>query len=65
MAEYKPDGTLAWQADVRFPTSAMRLPNGNTLVVSMIELRVVELNRDGGVVWQMNTEGRPWRARRR
>jgi hypothetical protein len=65
VAEYAPDGKLTWQASVRFPTSASRLPNGNTLVVSMVEQRVVELNRSGDVVWEFRTDGRPWRARRR
>jgi hypothetical protein len=65
VVEYTPDGKIFWQANIRWPTSAVRLTNGNTLVVSMMEQRVVELNRDGQVVWEFRPGGRPWRALRR
>lgn len=58
-------GRIVWQASVPYPTSAVRLPGGNTLVVSMTGNRVVELNPAGQEVWSYNPEGRPWRARRR
>jgi hypothetical protein len=50
---------------VTSPTSAVRLPNGHTLVVSMMQQRIVEIDRQGQEVWSYRTEGRPWRARRR
>jgi HEAT repeat protein len=65
VAEYDLDGKLLWQAHVRFPISAVRLANGNTLVVSMTERKVVELNREGREVWSHAAEGRLWRARKR
>jgi hypothetical protein len=65
VAEYDLDGRLLWQAQVRFPISAVRLANGNTLVVSMTERKVVELDREGREVWSHAVEGRLWRARKR
>lgn len=65
VVEYDAEGKPRWQASAQRPTSAVRLPNGNTLVVSMIGQQVVELNRDGREVWKHQTDGRPWRARRR
>jgi hypothetical protein len=65
VAEYDLDGKLLWQASVRFPTSAVRLANGNTLAVSMREKRAVEVDRDGKEVWSHTAEGQLWRARKR
>jgi hypothetical protein len=65
VVEYDADGRVLWQVNVQFPTSAVRLTNGNTLVVSMLRQRVIEVNRDGNEVWSYRTDGRPWRARRR
>jgi hypothetical protein len=65
VVEYDAEGKPRWQANAVRPTSAVRLPNGNTLVVSMTSQQVVELSRDGREVWKHQTDGRPWRARRR
>jgi hypothetical protein len=65
VVEYSPDGKVQWSAAVTSPTSAVRLPNGHTLVVSMMQQRIVEIDRQGQEVWSYRTEGRPWRARRR
>ena len=65
VAEYNAEGEIVWKAPVATPTSVARLPNGNTLVVSLGQQRVVELARDGSEVWSCPTDGRPWRARRR
>jgi HEAT repeat protein len=64
VAEYDLEGKLIWEATVPAPSSASRLPNGNTLVVSAGQ-RVVELNRTGQTVWELKENLRPWRARRR
>ncbi|MBM4069830.1 MAG: hypothetical protein FJ271_12885 [Planctomycetes bacterium] len=65
VVEYDAEGKPRWQVSAQRPTSAVRLPNGNTLVVNMLGQQVVEFNRDGREVWKHQTDGRPWRARRR
>jgi hypothetical protein len=65
VVEYDLEGAVRWQAKVQYPSSAVRLPNGNTLVVSMLRHHVVELTHDGNEVWSYRTDGRPWRARKR
>jgi hypothetical protein len=66
VVEYDFDGNQVWQAAVNYPTSATRLPNGNTLVVSMTRGQVVEIDREGKEVWSQATPGgRPYRARKR
>lgn len=65
VVEYDAQGKSVWEANVTFPTSAVRLPNGHTLAVSMSQNKVVELARDGKELWTYQTDGRPWRARRR
>lgn len=46
-------------------SSVQRLPNGNLLVASPSQRRVVELNERGEAVWEMNVEGGPQRASKR
>lgn len=65
IVEYDLEGKELWSAAMLQPISATRLSNGNTLVVSMAQQRVVELNPQGQQVWEYRTDGRPWRARRR
>lgn len=68
VAEFDAEGKKVWEARMQQPASAVRLPNGNTLVAcSFGNQQVVELDRSGNVVWQSNgaPNGRPWRARRR
>jgi hypothetical protein len=65
VVEYSADGQAVWSVAAPLPISAVRLPNGNTLVVCMQQQRVVELTHDGREVWSYQTDGRPWRARRR
>jgi hypothetical protein len=65
VVEYSPEGKVLWQAPVPWPTSAVRLPNGNTLVVSRNHASVVELSPAGQEVGRQVLEGRLWRARRR
>jgi len=64
VVEYDQHGKVTWQASVPFPISAVRLANGNTLAASM-QNQVMELARDGKVVWQYQADSRPWRARKR
>jgi len=65
VVEYDADGKAGWSVEVKSPTSAMRLPNGNFLVVSLTLRRVSEINRQGQEVWSYQSDGNPWRARRR
>lgn len=65
VVEYDLQGKVVWQANIQYPTSAVRLANGNTLVVSMTNQRIVELDRSGKEIWSHQAGGRTWRARRR
>jgi hypothetical protein len=62
-------GAPVWQATFKYPTSAQRLPNGNTLVATAQSPSpmVAELDRNGQTVWDYKPTdgGVPWRARRR
>jgi hypothetical protein len=51
VAEYDADGRLLWEATAPGPVSAERLPDGHTLV-GCTEAGVIEMDRDGQVVWQ-------------
>jgi HEAT repeat protein len=64
VAEYDLTGKMVWEAKVQAPSSATRLPNGNTLVASGSQ-RIIELNRAGQTVWEAKENIRPWKARRR
>jgi hypothetical protein len=60
--EYKPDGTIAWEARTPdepkecWPFTAIRLENGNTLVNLTHGNRTVEFDPAGKVVWQVSNE---------
>lgn len=64
VAEFDLDGKMVWQVATPNPVSASRLPNGNTLVVSITQ-RIIEIDRQGQTVWNYGVEGRAWRARGR
>jgi hypothetical protein len=70
VVEYDPDGKVVWSADVVQPIAALRLPNGNTLVTSGVDMtgvthRAVEIDRAGKEVWQFRGDTRVTRAFRR
>ncbi len=65
IAEFDWTGNKIWSANVNRPISVSRLPNGNTLVTCSIDYRVVELDKAGKEVWSYQTDGRPFRARKR
>jgi hypothetical protein len=50
--------------DLRWPRDADRLPNGNTLVTDTLNKRVFEIDRNGTVVWSVETERIPYEADR-
>ena len=49
---YDPDGKVLWEAQAIQPTSAFRLPNGNTLVTSQQQPqgRTYELDKTGKLI---------------
>jgi hypothetical protein len=65
VAEFDWQGNKLWQAAVNRPIAVSRLANGNTLVTCSLDYRVVEIDPAGQTVWTYQTEGRPFRARRR
>jgi HEAT repeat protein len=66
VTEYGPDGRLVWEAAVVQPQSAVRLPNGHTLVASQQwPARLIELDRAGRQVAETPLAAHVHRARRR
>jgi hypothetical protein len=66
IAEYDWTGKNLWQVPAPRPLSVSRLPNGNTLVTTVLQpYRIVEIDREGREVWTLQTDGRPYRARGR
>jgi outer membrane protein assembly factor BamB len=71
VVEFDATGKQVWEASATYPSSAQRLPNGNTLVCNRGVARfgrtsvVVELDREGQQVWQYQPAGRPVKAQRR
>ncbi|MBY0514819.1 MAG: PQQ-like beta-propeller repeat protein [Gemmataceae bacterium] len=51
-------GKLVWEYKVNNPTSAQRLPNGNTLVAALNENRAVEVLPTGEAVWEYAAKDR-------
>ncbi|MCS7047579.1 MAG: hypothetical protein NZO58_14575 [Gemmataceae bacterium] len=65
VVEYNADGKQISQFNVQWPNSVMRLPNGNTLVASQNTRKVIEFDRAGAIVWEYNSDGMVFNARRR
>jgi hypothetical protein len=66
VVEYDGQGKVVWEVSLEKPISALRLPNGNTLVTSMSPaVGAVEFDRAGNQVWQYSTTTRVTRAIRR
>ena len=68
VAEYDlATGKAEWQSNVRTPVSATRVAGGRTLVTSVLQRKVLELDRDGKVVkeFALPDGGIPYRAKRR
>jgi hypothetical protein len=64
--EYNGAGKVVWEVNVDQPIAATRLPNGNTLITSMLPNRgAIEVDRTGTVVWQYLSNTRVTRALRR
>jgi len=65
VTEYDGEGKVVWEANVQWPTSAFRLPNGNTLVACQQQQKVFEINKAGKVVSEYKDTLHPMRAQRR
>jgi hypothetical protein len=65
VAEYDTTGKVVWQVTVKSPTSAWRLPTGNTLVSSLTDSRVIEFNPGQQEVWSLATSFRPYGVHRK
>jgi hypothetical protein len=50
--------------DLRWPRDADRLANGNTLVTDTLNKRIFEVDRNGTVVWSVETQRIPYEADR-
>jgi HEAT repeat protein len=59
------DGKTLFQVNAPNVTTASWLPNGNILVASYNNQRVVELDRTGRVIWEYRATKHVFRARRR
>jgi outer membrane protein assembly factor BamB len=62
--EIDADGKILWECKARSATSAVRLPNGNTLITCLNEKTVLEVDRDGKEVWKLTLDGKAFNARR-
>ena len=52
--EFRPDGSVAWEyGQHKWLYQAIRLPSGNTLVSCGIDNRLVEVDRQGKLVWDL------------
>lgn len=66
VVEYDSRGRKVWEAEVEQPVAASRLPNGNTIVTTMLPQRgAVEFDRHGEEVWNYRHQTRVTRAYRR
>ncbi len=69
VVEYDVDnGTKVWEYGgsdlLLWPRDADRLPNGNTLIVDTFNNRVIEVDREGDVVWEYGGVAMPYSADR-
>lgn len=66
VVEYDARGKPVWEISIDQPVVAYRLPNGNTMVTTILPARgAVELNRLGQEVWSYRANTRVTRAIRR
>ncbi len=56
-------GKVHWRCAVAGASYASRLPNGNTMICSFGQQKVIVVDRDGKTVWEQKVGSMPWRAR--
>jgi hypothetical protein len=58
--EYDPKGNVVWEAKTpHMPFTAIRLPDGNTLIGCTLGNLVIEVDRDGKEVWRVSNDDLP------
>lgn len=58
--EYDPKGKIVWEAKTpNMPFTAIRVPDGNTLVGCTHGNMVIEVNKDGKEVWRLTNDDLP------
>jgi len=65
VVEYDGDGKVVWEAAFQWPTTAHRLPNGNTVIGSQQSAKLVEVDKTGKVVKEYKEQYRANRIRSR
>jgi hypothetical protein len=66
LVEFDRNGKVLREVSVSIPPySAARLPNGNTVICSMNQSTIFEVDHTGRTVWQEALQGRPFRIARR
>ncbi len=58
-------GKVHWKTTVAGASYASRLPNGNTMICTFNQQKVVVVDRDGKTVWEQKVGSSPWRAHMR
>ncbi len=58
-------GKVVWECKIAQACQALRRPNGHTLVCSYGGRRIVEVDREGKIVWEKAGDTNVWRARDR
>jgi hypothetical protein len=58
--EYTPAGTVVWEVKTpHWPFTAIRLPDGHTLIGCTLGNLVIEVDKDGKTVWQVTNDDLP------
>jgi hypothetical protein len=58
--EYTPAGKIVWEAKTPYwPFTAIRLPDGHTLIDCTLKNHVVEVDSDGKIVWEVSNDDLP------
>ena len=58
--EYTPQGKIVWEAKTpNWPFTAIRLPDGNTLIGCTLGNLVIEVDRDGKEAWRVTNDDLP------
>jgi len=58
--EYAPDARIAWEVKTpHWPFTAIRLPNGHTLINCTAGNLTIEVDAQGKIVWQISNEDLP------
>ena len=58
--EYDPTGKVVWEVKTpHMPFTAVRLPDGNTLIGCTLGNLVIEVDKGGKTVWQVTNDDLP------